>query len=198
MKTFHFPGGLGSSFRISHFLTLLFFLLFFLSHVNGQTVDRDSLTVLSRHRANKAALLSALLPGAGQVYNHKYWKVPILAAGTGTLIYYLHFNTSYYKQYKTAYIQRADGDPGTVDDYPNLSLNEIGVRKDYYRRNRDLCYILFGGLYILNIVDAYVDAQLRGFDISDDLSLKVTPDAGVLEQGYAFAGVRLSFTFSHP
>ena len=166
--------------------------------VIAQRQTNDSLTQLSRHRANRAALYSAILPGAGQVYNHKYWKVPILAAGAATLVYYLHFNNSYYQEFKTAYIDRADSDPSTNDNYPNLTLNEIGVRKDYYRRNRDLCYILMGGLYILNIVDAYVDAQLRGFDITDDLSLKFVPEFGAIDNSRPYGGISLKLSLTKP
>ena len=158
----------------------------------------DSLTELSRKRANKAALLSAVLPGAGQVYNHKYWKVPILAAGAGTLIYLIRFNNGYYQDYKGAYIARADDDPTTSDDYPNLTLDDLRVRKDYYRRNRDLCYILCGGLYILNIVDAYVDAQLKGFDVSDDITMKISPSFDQNPSGGLSAGLKLKFRLSHP
>lgn len=191
--------GCASFLRLSSrfFLAILIALSFY-NHATGQKPVKDSLSALSRHRANTAALYSAILPGAGQVYNHKYWKVPILAAGAGTLIYYLHFNNSYYHDFKTAYVERADGDPATTDDYPNLTLNEIGVRKDYYRRNRDLCYILLGGLYILNVVDAYVDAQLKGFDISDDLSMKISPTFRTTEVATAYGGIRLTFTLSRP
>ncbi|MFM9052880.1 MAG: DUF5683 domain-containing protein [Bacteroidota bacterium] len=89
-------------------------------------------------------------------------------------------------------------DPNTVDDYPDLTLDELRVRKDYYRRNRDLCYILCGGLYILNIVDAYVDGQLKGFDVSDDISMKITPSFGQTPYGDLSAGLKLRFRLSHP
>lgn len=160
--------------------------------------EKDSLTELSRKRANKAATLSAILPGAGQVYNHKYWKVPILAAGAGTLVYFIRFNNGYYQDFKDAYIARADDDPDTSDDYPELTLDDLRVRKDYYRRNRDLCYLLCGGLYILNIVDAYVDAQMKGFDVSDDITMKISPSFDQNTSGGISAGLKFRFRLSHP
>lgn len=174
----------------------LFCLLFFTPTTSfGQKAESDSLTALYKKRANKAALYSALLPGAGQVYNKKYWKVPILAAGFGTLIYFIDFNNDYYQEYKTAYANRIDGDSLTTDNYPNYTVNDLSVRKDYYRRNRDLCIILVGGVYVLNIIDAYVDAQLKGFDISDNLSMKISPSLQLSRDIEPISGLRVTFTF---
>lgn len=155
-------------------MLVLLLLLSYLFTAKGST-PTDSLTELYRKRANKAARWSAILPGAGQVYNHKYWKVPVVIAGFATLYYVADFNNNYYQEFKDAYFFRTDGDQSTTDDYPSLTSDDLRVRKDYYRRNRDLCYILMGGFYILNIVDAYVDAQLKDFDVSDKLTLKIQP-----------------------
>jgi len=134
-------------------------------------------TFYTKHRANRAALFSAVLPGLGQIYNRKYWKPPILYAGLIALGYAIEFNNSNYKIFRKAYLYRVDGDSTTVDDYEKIypDANALLVRKDYYRRTRDLMWIITTGVYILNIIDAYVDAHLSDFDISDNLSLNAQP-----------------------
>jgi len=155
----------------------------------------DSVSAVNK-RANKAALMSALLPGLGQAYNKSYWKIPVLYAGLGTLVYFVKTNDEEYQNFYEAYKIRLDGDSTTIDNqYPNLSDEDILVRKDYYRRNRDLSYILIGVVYVLNIVDAYVDAQLKEFDISDNLSLKTSPWFSPGLDGTQMAGVSLRLTF---
>ncbi|HRH65816.1 MAG TPA: DUF5683 domain-containing protein [Bacteroidia bacterium] len=167
-------------------------LLHFFVPQTSRASDNDSLSLLSRKRANRTALSSALLPGLGQGINKKYWKIPIIYAGFGTLVYLIDFNNNYYQKFKTAYRFRNDTDPGTVDDYPRYSNDDLRVRKDYYRRNRDLCYILGGVLYSLNIIDAYVDAQLLDFDVSDDLSLRTIPFLETIPTGETMAGFKFT------
>jgi len=154
---------------------LLLSSILLIKDTSAQSVTKDSLTAYSRERANKAALCSAVLPGAGQVFNHKYWKLPLVIGGFVGLYYVSDFNNDYYQEFRTAYIARTDNDTTTSDPYAAYTLDDIRVRKDYYRRNRDLCYILMGGFYVLTIVDAYVDAQLKDFDVSDRLSMKIHP-----------------------
>jgi Family of unknown function (DUF5683) len=155
----------------------------------------DSVSAVNK-RANKAALMSALLPGLGQAYNKSYWKIPVLYAGLGTLVYFVRTNDEEYQNFYDAYKIRLDGDSTTNDmQYPNLSDEDILVRKDYYRRNRDLSYILIGVVYVLNIVDAYVDAQLKDFDISDNLSLKTSPWLAPGLEGKHMAGLSLRLSF---
>lgn len=174
---------------------ILFIVLFLLVGSTAHAAENpDSASTVSRKRANAIALQSAILPGLGQIRNHKYWKVPVLYAGFGALIYFIDFNDGNYKKYKTAFIYRNDGDSLTVDAFPNFTNDDIRVRKDYYRRNRDLSYILTAVLYSLNIIDAYVDAQLRNFDVSEDLSLRTDPFIGQLSHGEPVAGLRFTFT----
>jgi hypothetical protein len=157
-------------------------------------VIKDS--VNTNARANKAALFSAILPGAGQFYNKKYWKIPILYAGIVVLGYTIEFNNSNYKTFRKAYLYRMDGDSTTVDDYEKVypDAEALRVRKDYYRRTRDLLWIITGGVYVLNIIDAYVDGHLSNFDISDDLSLNAQPG---VQFTYGYQPVpSLSLTFS--
>lgn len=128
-------------------------------------------------RPKKAAILSAILPGAGQAFNRKYWKIPILYAGGVTLGYFINFNNKNYQRFKTAVNKRTDGDALTIDEFVNTYPSEDQLRtgRDYYRRNRDLLLITSVMVYLLNIADASVDAHLAGFDVSDNLALSVQP-----------------------
>jgi len=119
----------------------------------------------------KAAMLSATLPGMGQIYNRKYWKVPIIYAGFGTLYYFLDMNNSEYQKWRQAWIARVDGNPNTVDDFPRHSTAMLERAMDFYRRNLEITYILTAALYLLNILDASVDAHLMNFDVGEELSL---------------------------
>lgn len=125
------------------------------------------------HSAHKASVLSTIIPGAGQVYNKKYWKVPIIYASLATSIYFINENQNKYTTYKNAYLQRLNGE---VDDYSELYNNsQLITIMDYYERNRDVSYIITAAIYLLNIVDASVDAHLLDFDVSDELNLSYAP-----------------------
>ncbi len=124
---------------------------------------------------SKAAMLSATLPGLGQIYNRKYWKVPIIYAGFGTLVYFVDFNNTEYRMWREAWIARIDGNPNTVDDFPLHSTDVLERAMNYYRRNLEITYILSVALYMLNILDASVDAHLMNFDISEELSFGMQP-----------------------
>lgn len=143
----------------------------------------------------RAVWLSALFPGLGQIYNRRYWKLPIIVAGFMGLGYGASWNNGQYQDYSQAYRDILDSDPSTnsyMDFFPpttqESSLDKSWLsqtmknRKDYYRRNRDLCIICMVGLYLLCMVDAYVDASLSHFDISPDLSMDVAPSM-IIEPG---------------
>ncbi|QDH81559.1 hypothetical protein FKX85_11325 [Echinicola soli] len=123
----------------------------------------------------KAALLSAILPGAGQVYNEKMWKVPIIYGGIITTAYFVEFNNRRYQIFKEALTIYRDDDESTDNIFPNLNEDGLIRNVDYWRRNRDACYLVFTAIYALNIVDALVDAHLSGFDVSNDLTFKLEP-----------------------
>lgn len=132
----------------------------------------------STSSVKKATTLSTICPGAGQFYNKSYWKVPIVLGGFATMAYIIDFNNRGYQRFKLAYDLITDGDPGTVDEFNGrYDGNPEFVRnyRNMYRRNRDLSIIMTGALYLLNIVDAHVDAQLKDYDISDDLVFNVEP-----------------------
>lgn len=132
------------------------------------------------HSAKKATLYSALLPGLGQAYNKKYWKIPIIYAGFGTLIYFINFNGTEYRDFREAYNIVATGDSANFENNKyvvkyNANLTQLEEGRNYYRRNLELNYILTGLLYILNIIDASVDANLYNFDVGEDLSIRFDP-----------------------
>lgn len=136
----------------------------------------------------RATWLSALCPGLGQIYNRRYWKLPIVVGAYMGLVYATNWNNTMLTDYTRAYRDLTDNDPDTnsyMDFFaPNVSesslnhswlLRTFESRKNYFRRNRDLCIIGMVGVYLLAIVDAYVDASLSQFDISPDLSLQWSP-----------------------
>ena len=108
----------------------------------------------------KAAILSSALPGLGQIYNKKYWKVPIIYAGLLTSAYYINDNNIQYKRYKNAYLKRLDNNPNNDDFVGRYSSGDLLILKDFYRRNREISILCFIGTYIINVLDASVDSHL--------------------------------------
>lgn len=165
----------------------------------------------------RALWLALVLPGAGQIYNRKYWKLPIFYGGFVGCAYAMRWNNQMYHDYSQAYLDIMDDDPSThsYDSFlhlgveitqDNLSRYQelFRKRKDRYRRWRDLSFFCLVGVYALSVVDAYVDASLSEFDISNDLSMKLSPaviNAGGAMGGYASplknnaVGVACSLTF---
>ena len=136
----------------------------------------------------RALWLAIVFPGGGQIYNRKYWKLPLIYGGFMGCLYAMSWNNSMYKDYSQAYLDITDNDPGTASYNSFLHLGAqitdknmkhyVDVfknRRDKYRRWRDLSFFVMVGVYALSVVDAYVDAELSAFDISKDLSLKVEP-----------------------
>lgn len=135
----------------------------------------------------KATWYALAFPGGGQIYNRKYWKLPIVYGGFVGCAYALNWNNKMYKDYSQAYLDIMDDDPNTksYEDFlpPNYSIKGqesrfqqiFKKRKDLYRRQRDLSIFAIIGVYLLSVIDAYVDAELSDFDISKDLSLRMEP-----------------------
>jgi hypothetical protein len=140
----------------------------------------------------KATLLSAILPGAGQVYNNKAWKVPLIYAGFMTNIYFIGFNNKRYQTFRTALFAFDDGDKSL---FPSLNREALMRNIDYWRQNRDMTILLLAAIYALNLIDANVDAHLSGFDISDDISLKIEPNVGTFAASGNSLGLTLKFQF---
>ena len=142
-----------------------------------------------KHSPRKALLLSLALPGLGQAYNRSYWKIPLIYAGLGTLGYFIIYNNNVYQDFSEAYLiklKNPSANPPVIG-YPNGLQRVESYRqgKDIYRRNYELSLILTAALWALNMVDANVDAHLRGFDLSDDLSLRIKPGAPGVGSGPA-------------
>jgi hypothetical protein len=157
---------------------------------------KDSLVPPPIHNPRKAAILSAVLPGAGQFYNEKYWKIPIVLAGIGGMAYLFQNNDIKFRNFRKAYILRVDDDPFTKDQYEGLySEDNLLLYLEQFRRNRDLCAIGLIAFYVLNIVDANVDAHLYTFDVSDDLSLNIVPDIRLSTYSFSTVGFSLKAKF---
>ena len=155
----------------------------------------------------RALWLSLILPGAGQIYNRKYWKLPLVYGGFLGCTYAFLWNQQMYLDYSQAYLDLMDDDPSTnsfrnmfppgydlssnLDRFKTVFKN----RKDRYRRYRDLSAFCFVGVYLLSVIDAYVDAQLSVFDISPDLSLRITPTTFESRNGHLSTGVGAILTF---
>lgn len=132
----------------------------------------------------KATWLAVVFPGGGQIYNRKYWKLPIIYGGFAGCAYALSWNGKMYKDYSQAYLDIMDSDPNTnshleirgLSNYPeNQQKDLLRRRKDTFRRYRDLSIFAFIGVYLISVIDAYVDAELSNFDITPDLSMRVEP-----------------------
>ena len=136
----------------------------------------------------RALWLAIVFPGGGQIYNRKYWKLPLIYGGFMGCLYAMNWNNNMYKDYSQAFLDISDNDPNTASYNSYLHLGAkitdsnkerykqiFRSRRDKYRRWRDLSFFVMVGVYALSVIDAYVDAELSVFDISKDLSLKVEP-----------------------
>lgn len=166
-----------------------------LSRTDSLQLRKDSLKIAKkrdwatwRPNPKRAMWLALVLPGAGQIYNRKYWKLPIVYGGFVGCAYALRWNNQMYRDYSQAYLDLMDDDPNTqsynqflhlgaqIDDSNKARYQKLfKSRKDTYRRWRDLSVFCLIGVYALSVIDAYVDASLSEFDISKDLSLRVEP-----------------------
>ena len=156
----------------------------------------------------KATWLALVIPGGGQIYNRKYWKLPIFYGGFAGCAYALTWNSKMYKDYSTAYKDAMNGNmqSSSITDLlpPGYKISETQLkellrkRKDTYRRYRDLSIFAFIGVYLLSVIDAYVDAELSNFDITPDLSMKVEPaviDNRIDNSSNGSVGLQCSFRF---
>ncbi|RGN30292.1 DUF5683 domain-containing protein [Bacteroides oleiciplenus] len=159
----------------------------------------------------KATWLALVIPGGGQIYNRKYWKLPIIYGGFAGCAYALTWNGKMYKDYMQAYKDAALGNwdansindllpPGYINRVSKTQLTEtLRKRKDTYRRYRDLSIFAFIGVYLISVIDAYVDAELSNFDITPDLSMRIEP--AVINNQYSSGtsnksvGLQCSFRF---
>lgn len=180
-------------------ITFLTILLIFGNSAKAQIVEgvaKYDTTLYLRHSPAKASLYSAALPGLGQIYNKKYWKIPIIYAGLGGLIYGFVYQNNQFEWYKEAYIIRYYNDPNQIEAFVSKNYSRFGGKTitdkiatynnftsafyqggmDKHRRYRDMIVMGIGILYVLNIIDATVDAYLMDYDISKDLSIHLRPN----------------------
>jgi len=163
--------------KTSYILITILLLLQF--NLKAQKTD----TLKTKHSPKLASTLSAIIPGSGQIYNKKYWKTPIIYIAGGTTVYLAVDYRKNFIRFRDAYYAITDDDPNTVDEFNGqLSLDEIKYWRDKYRRYMEINIIATAAIYVLNIVDAAVDANFYDYDISDDLSLKIMPD---IKQNYS-------------
>ncbi|MDR2962694.1 MAG: DUF5683 domain-containing protein [Bacteroidales bacterium] len=150
----------------------------------------------ARHSPTRAIVYSAILPGLGQAYNRDYWKIPIIYAGFGGLGYGLYYYQGKYTTFRDAYNANRDNTTGTINiGGIEYSLSNVRAGRDFYRRYRDMCIIGTSAWYLLNILEAYVYANLFDFDVSDNLSLHISPALMSTAQARIQPGLNLSFSF---
>lgn len=173
----------------------------YLYFIGDAVINFDSPEVT---KVNRATTLSTIFPGAGQVYNKSYWRVPIIIGGMASTIYTIDWNNRGYQRFRTAYSLKVDYEKNP-EKYPNGAADEfhgaysstfLKNLKNSYRRNRDMCILLTAGVYLLQIMDAHVDSHLQDFDISDDLSMNLEPYFGYSSVGtQPVYGVNMSVNF---
>lgn len=195
-----------------------FFLFFFLFIVAVGAAQEDSLQVSSEKKSKrelrkeqrekdyepynalapaKAAFYSAVLPGLGQAYNGSYWKIPIAYAGLGTGIYIYMWNDERYDRYRDAYKNRLAGREDEFDGNGNksfVSTNGLIRAQEQLQKNKEISLLVTVGIYMLNIIDANVEAHLRQFNVDEDLSVKPNFDIDALS-GKTNYGFTLNYNF---
>jgi hypothetical protein len=137
-------------------------------------------------------MYSAVFPGMGQIYNRKYWKVPIVYAGFGGIIYGIIYNADRYQVNRDLFIYMKDNQ---LTQYEGITIKQAEVYKDFHKRYRDLFVIVSAGFYGLQIIDAIVDAHLIDYDVSSDLSFTVDPAYLSSPAGIQSIGLRCCLSF---
>ncbi len=184
---------------------LLILLLTVVISVGNVFSQNDNIETKEKHNPKKATIYSAVLPGLGQAYNKKYWKMPIIYAGIGTIFYFAKTNGNEYRDYRQAYDYKTGTNTDVSSDIiiiaNKYSAENLITLRDYYRRNVELSWIIMTLWYGLNIIDATVDAHFFEYDIGDDLTLKVEPtlqtNFGEMAYGYGkcSTGISLKLKF---
>lgn len=209
--------------QIALFGILYITVLGFSTKAQDVSIPKDSLEVNSNSEIKKispkkASIYAALFPGLGQIYNGKYWKLPIVYGGYAGLIYVLGWNNKYYSDFYDAYktiskyqtvVQMSVSDKDYLNElfkipYWNMNTSpshfdnfktQLKSGKDYYRRSRDLSIIAIAALHVLSIIDASVDANLFDFEINNDLSMRVDPLSLYSSRGANLIGINVAFNF---
>jgi len=189
-----------------------FFLFFFLFIISLVSAQQDSLAVTSENTEkelkekeyepynalapSKAAFYSAILPGLGQAYNGSYWKIPLAYGGIGTGVYFYLKNDKQYDRYRDAYKNRLAGRPDefTINGVQRISTDGLIRAQELFQKNKEISILVTVGVYILNIVDANVEAHLRQFNVDEDLSVKPDLDYDAFS-GKTNYGLTLNYRF---
>ena len=198
---------------ISRFLFFIAFALFSFSlcaqNPAGENVTvQDSVVtkkkVIDPLAPSRAAFYSAVLPGLGQAYNKKYWKIPIVYGAIGTGLYAYIFNIDQYNRYRDAYKRRLVGftddefydidNSGVIAGSPDVSDEALRDAQKFYQRNKDLSLLITIGLYALNIIDANVDAHLKQYNIDDDLTVRPVLQPNLVDLRI-HSGISLTYSF---
>ena len=187
-------------------ILLLFFGLFFSQEIKPfdtiktekqvvEEIEKANVSTIQKYNPTKAGLYSAVFPGLGQYYNKKYWKIPIVWGAVGTGVGIIVYNDKQYRRYRTAFLAELNGQPHEFDDLPYVDATVLGNTQDRAKRQRDYAIAITGVLYILNIVDAVVDAHL--YDQKKDPDLAIKPTIIYVDLGVANgkAGLSLCFRF---
>lgn len=187
-------------------ILLLFFGLFFSQEIKPfdtiktekqvvEEIEKANVSTIQKYNPTKAGLYSAVFPGLGQYYNKKYWKIPIVWGAVGTGVGIVVYNDKQYRRYRTAFLAELNGQPHEFDDLPYVDATVLGNTQDRAKRQRDYAIAITGVLYILNIVDAVVDAHLYDQKKDPDLAIKPTIIYDDLGVANGKAGLSLSFRF---
>ena len=164
-------------------------------------IDTTSISPQERtHSPVTAGWMSAVLPGLGQGYNHKYWKIPIVYAGLGATGFCVYYFNKQFTELRTEYRHRLNNETdGLLPKYADMSVSNIQLQKETQQKNMEISIIVLVVWYAVNIVDAVVDAHLFTFDVSDDLSLRIqpgiTPLQPDLKQPFAMPNISLTLNF---
>jgi hypothetical protein len=189
------------------FLKFFFSLLLFSKILIGQKNDsvyqkkHDYAKKNTIDKPLKAAFMSTFLPGAGQFYNKKYWKLPIIYIALSGSIYAIYYNNLMFKKFDQAYIIRSDtsrsAEWNLPENFPEYQNKEtLLFLANYHRRWRDFSAILCTAFYLMNIIDAYVDAHLKDFDVSEQLSLRVKPEIKILFNQFFLPNLSFTLKFN--
>lgn len=165
----------------------------YIDSIPGDTIIATPVKTKPFHSPTRASIYSAIIPGAGQIYNRQYWKAPVIWLGLGYSIYSLQKNVKLFEQHKKIYALLTDTLPGTPSGYTDADIGTVGANLEVHRRNRDLSYFFTGLVYLLNIVEASVGAHLFYFDVGEDISLNIQPYQHPSTQ--PAYGLRLSLNF---
>ena len=174
-------------------LTVPFCLLGYVCPAQEINALPDS-AVQRKFNPRTAVIFSLLVPGLGQVYNQKYWKVPLIYGAGGALVYAFNYNQSKYTEFREALAEENPEKIYIIDGYKR-TYDQLKIGRDWYRRYRDLSLFGIAIVYFLNVVDAMVDAYFTEFDVSDDLTLKIEPSVVDNFDLTAVVGLKLSIGF---